>query len=206
MKSDSLRQLTEIMPPHAGAGDVVDWTAAEATLGVSFPQDYRDFVATYGAGTISDALFVFSSLPTEPKSRTIGRLPKAALQAPEMHQWQSPGAGAHHHLSDMFVWGETDGADALCWLTVGDSPEEWPLAVWSRHGGGWQLYRCGMVDFLLKIFRADFAECPLSSTSLWGDTAPHFLHWREEDRLRDAGLNPWTGEPDDFAGMDLEFD
>ncbi|MDH2387248.1 hypothetical protein QCN29_00295 [Streptomyces sp. HNM0663] len=61
-----------------------------------------------------------------------------------------------------------------------------------------------MVEFLLRIFRADFPKCPISDTSLWGNFNPRFLHIREEQRLWDAGLDPWTGEVDLIAGT--EFD
>jgi hypothetical protein len=36
---------------------------------------------------------------------------------------------------------------------------------------------------------------------LWGKQPATFLTWREEQRLLKEGLDPWTGEPDPFAGM-----
>jgi hypothetical protein len=118
-----------------------------------------------------------------------------------MQDWQGP--ASTDSLENMLLWGETSGADALCWLTLGDAPDEWPVAVWKRHGG-WALYHCGMVEFLLRVFRAELDACPFSDASLWGETAPRFLHAREEQRLREAGIDPWTGAPDPLA--DLGFD
>lgn len=111
---------------------------------------------------------------------------------------------ARYRVEDMLVWGETSGADALCWITVGE-PDEWPVAVWERHGGGWAVYACGMVEFLLKVIRAEFDRCPFSEIVVWGDRSPRFLHEREEERLFDTGIDPWTGEPhpypNPFAGI-----
>ncbi|WP_374985674.1 hypothetical protein [Streptomyces fradiae] len=66
------------------------------------------------------------------------------------------------------------------------------------------LYDRGMVEFLTRLLHADFDACPMTDVSIWGDPAPLFLHPREEDRLREMGLDPWTGEPDPFAGTQYE--
>jgi hypothetical protein len=46
-----------------------------------------------------------------------------------------------------------------------------------------------------------FDECPLGGLSLWGKASVTFLTWAEEERRLKAGLDPWTGEPDPYAGM-----
>ncbi|GGL80179.1 hypothetical protein GCM10010129_24780 [Streptomyces fumigatiscleroticus] len=89
-------------------------------------------------------------------------------------------------------------------MTSERDPQQWPVAVWARQGGGWSVYDCGMADFLLRLLRADFAACPVSDATLWGAGAARFLSFAEEERLREEGLDPWTGEPDPYAGM--EFD
>ncbi|MGW4031692.1 hypothetical protein ACWEFL_20685 [Streptomyces sp. NPDC004838] len=50
MSGELLRQLVELMPPHEGAGDEVDWDQAERELGMAYPGDYRRFVDVFGAG------------------------------------------------------------------------------------------------------------------------------------------------------------
>ncbi|MEV1007135.1 hypothetical protein [Streptomyces sp. NPDC049881] len=60
---------------------------------------------------------------------------------------------------------------------------------------------CGMVSLLLEIFTAELGENPLSGTALWGKDLVRFLHQRDEEALRTQGIDPWTGEPDPFAGM-----
>jgi hypothetical protein len=74
------------------------------------------------------------------------------------------------------------------------------VAVWN-HGDGWSVLHCRMVEFLVRLFCAELDRCPIAGTSVWGNTSPRFLHVREEMRLREAGLDPWTGEPDPCAGM-----
>ncbi|MEU5398820.1 SMI1/KNR4 family protein [Streptomyces sp. NPDC005963] len=196
MSRDLLQQLMDLMPPHEGAGDVVDWGLAEAEYGTAFPRDYRGFVEQYGAGTISEDVTVSIPRPRGARAEplTLQRLPEDTISAPSMQGWQDPAQRASYRLEDMLLWGQAAGADALCWVTTGDSPDDWPIAVWKRQSEGWAVYECGIVEFLLRVLRAEFDRCPLSDRSVWGDPTPRFLNFREEERLVEAGIDPWTGD------------
>ncbi|GGZ90461.1 SMI1/KNR4 family protein [Streptomyces echinoruber] len=198
-----LQETVSLLREGGDAGDTVDWEAAAAELGVpGFPDDYREFVAAFGAGSFEDSLFVSVPRPGNPTAPlAVGRLPEDALQDDGMSVWQDP-AVSRHRLQDMLVWGRTNGADALCWVTSGPEPNRWPVAVWARQNGGWAIHACGMAEFLLRVLRAEFAECPLSVTTLWGRGTARFLNFRDEERLLDEGIDPWTGESTDpFAGL-----
>lgn len=205
--NDALGQLREVVSLlHEGgaAGDTVDWQAAAAELGVeSFPSDYREFVAAFGAGSFEDTLFVSIPRPGNPTaSLTVGRLPDDVLESESMSGWQDSGARSRRVLADMLVWGQTNGADALCWVTSDPDPERWPVAVWARQDGGWAVHECGMAEFVLRVLRSDFDECPLSVTTLWGRGTARFLNFRDEERILDEGVDPWTGESmDPFADL-----
>ncbi|MFE7122903.1 hypothetical protein [Streptomyces sp. NPDC057617] len=203
---DAHQQLTRIVTPVYPAGDTVDWPAAAAGLGVTgFPADYREFVTRFGAGSLDDSLFVWVPRPGRPtEPLTVGRLPEDTLRAVEMARWRDPAAGSRYVLADTLVWGQSTGGDALCWVTGDPDPGRWPVAVWARQWGGWSVHDCGMAEFLVRLLRADFPACPLSDATLWGEGTARFLNFRDEERLRDEGIDPWTGEPDPFAGM--EFD
>ncbi|MFF3584511.1 hypothetical protein [Streptomyces mirabilis] len=51
-----------------------------------------------------------------------------------------------------------------------------------------------MAEFVLRVLRSDFDECPLSVTTLWGRGTARFLNFRDEERILDEGVDPWTGE------------
>ncbi|WP_105974965.1 hypothetical protein [Streptomyces geranii] len=179
------------------AGDAVDWEGAAVALGVtSFPGDYQEFVSAFGAGSIEESLFVSIPRPGVPAAAlTVGRLPESVLQSNAMHLWQEPGDGSRHRLEDMLVWGQTNSADSLCWVTSDPDPDRWPVAVWERQGGGWKVHDCGIVEFLLRLLRGEFSECPVSDEALWGVQRARFLNFRDEERLLGTGVNPWTGRP-----------
>jgi hypothetical protein len=192
-----LRGIVSLLHEGGASGDVVDWDTAAVALGVtSFPGDYQEFVSIFGAGSIEESLFVWIPRPgTVGVPLTVGRLPDAALRSKSTNVWQDPSEGSRYRLDDMLVWGQTNSADSLCWVTSDPDPDRWPVAVWERQGGGWKVHDCGITEFLLRLLRSDFPECPVSDEALWGIQSARFLNIRDEERFLDAGENPWTGRP-----------
>ncbi|MFD4833773.1 SMI1/KNR4 family protein [Streptomyces uncialis] len=201
-----LAAIQAVMPSHDGADEQVDWDAMRRGWRVGFPSDYRAFMAVYGAGDIGGALGVLTPEGTAaPDDTGIGTMPGET--ATMRHLWQPEGgpAGVDADPGSVLAWGVSCGADILGWLTADEDPDRWPVVVWERHGWPhWKMYDCGMVEFLRRLFAQGFDECPLSDASLWGEPAPHFIHWREIDRRRAAGIDPYTGEPDPYFGMTFE--
>ncbi|MCX4792165.1 SMI1/KNR4 family protein [Streptomyces sp. NBC_01221] len=202
-----LAALTVVMPPHDGADEQVDWDAIRRAWGVGFPSDYIAFMNTYGAGGIDGALSVVApEASTQPAdSPHLGGM--AAETANMRHMWESEGGPDEVDAGpdSVVAWGVSCGADILGWLTVDHDPNKWPVVVWERHGWPhWKIYDCGMVEFLRRLFTKGFDECPLSDASLWGESSPHFVHWREERRRWESGVDPYTGEPDPYFGMKFD--
>jgi hypothetical protein len=188
------------MPAHPGAGDTVDWEQMERSWGTHFPSDYKEFIAVYGAGGISAYLGL---VPPEPRAvggeePSFQGMEVETLNALDIWRDKGPGGAVQDRV---IVWGIDSSADILCWRVKGDDPDAWPVTVWNQDDATWQEYACGMVEFLCGVFLGSFDECPLGDLSLWQNGAPHFLHREEEQRLRASGLDPWTGEPNPFAGM-----
>ncbi|WP_212765743.1 hypothetical protein [Streptomyces sp. PKU-MA01144] len=203
----ALTALTTVMSPQEGADEQVDWGAMRRAWGVDFPSDYIAFMGTYGAGGIDDALSVLTPEASTQPPDGPGFGSMAGETAIMRQIWESEGgpdgvaAGPDHVLA----WGVSCGADILGWLTVDEDPDKWPVIVRERHGWPhWKIYDCGMTEFLRRLFTKGFDDCPLSDASLWGEPTPHFLHWREEQRRWECGIDPYTGEPDPYFGM--EFD
>jgi hypothetical protein len=193
--------LRGIMPPHAGAGESVDWAAIEASWGHSFPADYRRFMAEYGGGGIENYLGILPPEPYEPKAQFTGM--SFETRNARVRWEERPGdpklvAGP----GSLLAWGVNSSADLLCWRTDGPDPDTWPVVVWNEDDFLWTAYDTGMAGFLLRMFRAEWEECPLGAISLWDVSEVVFLSTREEDRFWAAGLDPWTGEPDPYAGAE----
>ena len=188
------------MPSHPGAGDTVDWVTIEASWGARFPSDYKEFMAEYGEGVIGDYLALMA--PETHAGPGIESAYMGMLQESEnaTDVWRAAKPRAVE-IPRLIAWGVDSSADILCWLATDTNPDKWPVVVWGRGEARWTEYACGMMEFLCRLFRAEFDECPLGDVSLWGVGSTCFLHKEEEQRLRRAGISPWTGEPDPFAGM-----
>ncbi|MFJ3898391.1 MULTISPECIES: SMI1/KNR4 family protein [unclassified Streptomyces] len=195
-----LEEVRRIMPSHPGAGDTVDWRTIEDSWGTRFPSDYKEFMAEYGEGAIDDYLSLMApEVHSEPGGESSYQgMQQETWNAQDMWRTARPQAVDTPRL---VAWGVDSSADLLCWLATDTDPDRWPVAVWNQDDARWTEYRSGMVEFLCRLFRAEFDECPLGAVSLWGVASPRFLHRAEEQRLRKAGISPWTGEPDPFAGM-----
>ncbi|WP_328926110.1 hypothetical protein OG429_16725 [Streptomyces sp. NBC_00190] len=202
-----LAALLAVMPAHDGADEQVDWDALRGAWRVGFPSDYRAFMTTYGAGGIDDAFSVLTpEAATQPAfGQELGSM--AGETATMRHLWATEGGpdGTTAGPDSVIAWGVSCGADILGWVAVDEDPDHWPVIVWERHGRPhWKIYDCGMAEFLRRLFVEGFDECPLSDASLWGEPAPHFVHWREEQRRWESGIDPYTGEPDPYFGTEFE--
>ncbi|WP_330343351.1 SMI1/KNR4 family protein [Streptomyces longwoodensis] len=195
-----LDEVMRIMPSHAGAGDTVDWDVIEASWGTRFPDDYKEFTAEYGGGAVDDYLELLTpEIYVSPGGESsYSGMQQESANAEDVWRTSRPEVA---EVPRLITWGIDSSADILCWLATDSDPNKWPVLVWGRGDAQWTQYSCGMLEFLCRLFRAEFDECPLSDLSLWGTASPRFLHWAEEQRLRKAGIDPWTGESDPFAGM-----
>ncbi|GAA3068112.1 hypothetical protein FHS39_001930 [Streptomyces olivoverticillatus] len=200
-----LAALRAILPPHENAGDDVDWSAAKRVWGVKFPRDYVAFIAAYGEGGIDNFLSVFQPLSTAYHHSAYGMRFETENARGFVTEVTGPAELRDPCPVPLIAWGVTAGPDILCWQTTDDDPDRWPVVVIGRHTESpVTVYDCGMVEFLRRVFLADFEECPMSGLHLWGVESPKFLHWKEEKRLLDAGIDPWTGEPDPYAGREWD--
>ncbi|MER6393135.1 SMI1/KNR4 family protein [Streptomyces sp. NPDC001523] len=187
----SINELLSLMPPHAGAGSDVDWDEAERAWGHSFPTDYKGFVGHYGAGAIENFLAVF-----EPSADAAGR-PAGAI-ADESSAAQEAWAdlegiqGVDASPDRIVAWGADGVGDMLCWLRTEDGPDEWPVLVYTRSRDAWQLHEGGMVEFLLRGFRAEVPGHPFSGTAMWGVRSPRFLTRSRERQIYGCGQDPWA--------------
>ncbi|MFJ8977942.1 SMI1/KNR4 family protein [Streptomyces sp. NPDC102282] len=196
----TLETLRQLMPPTAESDTSVDWARMSESWGKAFPSDFRYFIEAYGAGTIEDCLSVLRPEPRGAESGTDDMLMET-VNAESAWTREPKSADLVDASPELIAWGLDSSSDILCWDASGDDPESWPVLVRSRGDNLWSRYDCGMVEFLVRVLRAGFADCPLSDVSLWGKGHADFLNQREYQRRLKAGSDPWTGEPDPYADM-----
>ncbi|MEV7317340.1 SMI1/KNR4 family protein [Streptomyces microflavus] len=193
---DSIAALTQVIAPTFGTDEGIDWELLSARWGTRFPGDYIAFMRIFGAGGISDSLEILR--PISPSGDIVDGMTSATADAQD--QWPPTtapaGAPANANAGDAVIaWGVTPAADTLCWLTPGTDPDLWPVAVLRASlDAPWTVYPMGMAEFLHRLILGDLDSCPLGEATLWAAGTGRFLHWREEERRLQEGIDPWTVE------------
>jgi hypothetical protein len=177
--------LARVMPTDTGVDERIDWAAAEQELGTRLPADYKSFLETYGSGIINAVTYIFRPVDAPDRLYAQGSIAE-----------DTPGAQATWHHTperwrpdvdpdDIMIWGRTSGPDILCWVTTADDPDQWPVLVCGRHTKSrWTLYPCGMAEFLINLVTNQYDD----AISIDETRPPRFLHWREDERLNEAGI------------------
>jgi hypothetical protein len=197
----NIAALVRVMPPRGSVGASVDWSTVERSWGRRLPADYVAFIETYGGGGIEDYLEVHAPEPLDDRHTFQGMVAETQTARLTWKEYPQADSTSSEEEAPLVAWGTDASADLLCWLTVEPDPDKWPVAIWKRGRNRWTVLDCGMAEFLLKVFRAELDENPLSDVALWGNASPVFISQAEEQRLRASGIDPWTGEPSANFGM-----
>ncbi len=128
----TIDRLIEVMPPPQSPVDLgtsIDWASIEQQVGLPLPTDYKEFIATYGTGSICGFLWVFNPFTKNRflnfaeaiKNFHFARKELSGLSGvPPYPKWPSAG--------EILPWGVTDNGDELYWRIRG-APNDWSIYV-----------------------------------------------------------------------------
>jgi hypothetical protein len=197
-----LEALLRLMPPETESDTVVDWDEITESWGRPFPAAYQRFIAVYGAGMIEDYLVIGSPEPwVEPPDGDDNDMRAGTAFARVLWQECRKERDLDGATPRLILWALDSSGDNLCWDASDPDPEKWPVLLYNRGKAIWRRYDCGMVEFLVRHLEGDFPTCPLGDVHLFGRRRATFLTRTEYMRRLRSGVDPWTGEPDPFAGM-----
>ncbi|MFJ7417646.1 SMI1/KNR4 family protein [Streptomyces uncialis] len=178
-----LERLRSLLPaPEGESPEGINWDLISASWGLnsSFPSDFRQFMEVYGPGAVEDFLEILEPQPWD--EQQVGDGFSAETKTARLTWRMEPDRNFDVPPEPLLIaWGVDSAADILCWDASPDNPDEWPVVVWDRGTGKWSRYDVGMVEFLHRTLRADFDECPLRDTSLWGLSEAEFVSAADED-------------------------
>ncbi|MCZ4100691.1 hypothetical protein [Streptomyces sp. H39-C1] len=157
----TVQRLLQFLPPPPEGGDMVDWDQVHANFGWRLPNDYRDFVAVYGMGAISDSLGIATP-------------PFAGYPCVDHLVYER----SYPPSDNLLRWGTNEGGDDFLWRCTDADPNHWTVAVLTR-SQSWHDYDLSMVDFLVHLVSGHIT--PPLNAQLTIDP-PTFESWREEDR------------------------
>ncbi|GAA1009021.1 hypothetical protein STXM2123_3728 [Streptomyces sp. F-3] len=176
MPHPAVARLRELLPPPVSGGDVVDWEEIERTTRLTFPDDYREFVETYGGGEIDEYLSV--STPPVPGSAYGDLLDRVdpALSDRDREELGSLLPGGL--LPPLLPFADSASSDVAFWLREG-APNNWRVAVFRRQTpygkNHWTVFDGGMAWFLVAVLTGEVN--PLSER-LSVENQYVFVSWR----------------------------
>lgn len=152
MYLDDLKKV--LLPPSEPykIGNDEGWSKIENKLGTSLPEDYKNFINTYGTGGIDNFIWILTPFVQDENVNFMTRmrvLSNAYLESkskfPQYYKhkvFPEPGG--------LLPWAYTDNGDEIYWLTSENS-NEWSVVVYETRSPEYHEYSMNMVEFLYKI-------------------------------------------------------
>ncbi|WP_456242764.1 SMI1/KNR4 family protein [Actinopolyspora lacussalsi] len=143
---DRLRML--LLPPEVAPAPQ-PWEDVERRLGVALPNDYKEFMETYGGGTIEEFLIFLSySQSFEAAMGWKGRDLEEIRMSPED---VFPGGAVEEGKVNLLPWAYTIDGDVCYWLMdPREDPDQWRVVSRERDME-WNFFGGGMMEFLVEI-------------------------------------------------------
>ena len=147
-----MNRLATILLPPTEPTQLGDWTQAEQELGASFPNDYKAFVDTYGAGRIDDFLAIYTPFATRKGTNLFAQL------VVEQQRFQYIQEAGNEDLpfevwpatSGLIPVGRDDNGNVLFWKT-GGSPDGWTIVVFPARSDRYEEFSMTLVEFLAGV-------------------------------------------------------
>lgn len=150
-----LEELLSILPPMNPIGSHGDWAAVESDLGLLLPEDYKQFISRYGAGTISGLIVVGNPFvqPVTPRK----------FWQNWVDIYRDIAAYGTKILYDLYPdcpgllpCGDYADFDIINWLTGKDANDS-ELIYYSRSEGFFNLGRTTLTQFLVQLLTGSTA-------------------------------------------------
>jgi hypothetical protein len=152
--TNELKALRKLMPPPSRPVEAVgNWQAIEKKLGTSLPEDYKQFVKTYGCGKVGNFIRIFNPFAS---SKHVNLLKQCAWILPYYRKLENTSPKINPYPifpapGGILPWGCSDDADEFFWRTTGE-PDQWSIVVHDRSTCESVAFeRIGLVSFLTKL-------------------------------------------------------
>ena len=157
--SPAMQELLVRVPPPAKPNNASgDWKQVEESLGMVLPDDYKEFINSYGSGTLCSLFSIpspFNIIRFSTKERISPR--EYWLSWVEIYQdWEQAGRQIAYPVypstPGLFPCGRYGDVDILNWFTVGEA-SQWHIVFFSREHSLAEIRGFGFATFLLAALK-----------------------------------------------------
>jgi hypothetical protein len=165
-----LERLKQVLPaPGAPSepGSPGLWPDVEQSLGCALPTDYKDFIATYGSGSISQFAYVHNPFSANP----LGNLMKRAIPILQAYKTSRSTFPASYRFpvylepNGIYPWGSTDNGDELFWITA-SKPDQWSVFLLGSRASAFEVIDTSMTNCLFGLLTGARASKVLSPRNI----------------------------------------
>ncbi|THD75228.1 MAG: SMI1/KNR4 family protein [Phenylobacterium sp.] len=129
-----------------------DWSAVEAAMRVTLPADYKDFIATYGSGTIGNFITIFNPFSERPTLNLLNQSVKQIDVLNELHEnfGEPRPYDLYPVVPGLLPVGMTDNGDIVHWLTDRDSVN-WTIVVNEARSPDYEHFNYNLSEFISSL-------------------------------------------------------
>lgn len=149
---ESLKKLIQPPGKPSGVPNGGGWNSVERSIGIELPEDYKEFIATYGTGAVDGFLWVLNPFS---RNENLNLINQATVRLDAQRQFSAEsGTKTPYPLNPdpngLFPWGVTDNGDVLYWLCKG-SPSTWMIVVCDSRASRWREFKLSTGQFLAAL-------------------------------------------------------
>jgi len=169
----SIDNLKNILPTPKREYGEIDWCELESYLKTSLPQEYKQFVSTYGPGGIDGFIWFYGPFENhsninfrEQVNSGLAVYKEMKQKFPDLYQFD-----LFPKVGGLLPFGITDNGDTLYWLTNGE-PDNWSIVVHDVRSPEYEIYDIKFTSFLILLLNKDI-ECKIFPDD-FPDNTPKF--------------------------------
>ncbi len=152
----TLESLCKVMPPPPvpiETGGIEEWLVVEEAVGISLPNDYKQYIRVFGTGCIGGFLWPLNPFSENDNLNLLkGMVAILGALRSLKDKWgdrQCP-YPLYPEPGGLLPWGVTDNGDVLFWLTEGCS-DEWSVVINEARAPVYEEYEESITGFLTKL-------------------------------------------------------
>lgn len=144
------------MPKEA---EELDWDTVERDLSVELPTSYKQFISTYGTGSIGEFLWVFN--PSSANHSLNGQAIRYFQSSYEILQQDFPNDYTRPVFpseKSFLPWAVSDNGDTLVWIVDSGPSDSWCVGIMGSDQVEEEIFEFGFVEFIVQLLDRKIAS------------------------------------------------